>query len=100
MERGGSGGTTLWTIPNLLSFYRLVAAPMVLVLVDLDRQCLFASLFLVSLISDILDGLNARLFHLQTPLRRPARFLGRHGHLLGGPGAWALPLPTLLLAGF
>ncbi len=61
------GQPPLWTVPNLLSFYRLAAAPVLLVLVVLDQQPLFAVLFLVSLVSDILDGLIARLFHLQTP---------------------------------
>lgn len=60
-------GTPLWSIPNLLSFYRLVASVPLAVLVGTGDQPLFALLFLVSLISDILDGLIARLFHLQTP---------------------------------
>lgn len=60
-------GAPLWTVPNILSFYRLVAAVPLAVLVVTGDQPLFALLFLVSLISDILDGLIARLFHLQTP---------------------------------
>ncbi len=62
-----TGQPPLWTVPNLLSFYRLAAAPVLLVLVLIGDQSLFALLFMVSLISDILDGLIARLFHLQTP---------------------------------
>jgi phosphatidylglycerophosphate synthase len=61
------GQPPLWTVPNLLSFYRLAASPVLLALVVMDQQPLFAVLFLVSLVSDILDGLIARLFHLQTP---------------------------------
>ena len=60
-------GAPLCTVPNILSFYRLAAAVPLAVLVVTGDQPLFALLFLVSLISDILDGLIARLFHLQTP---------------------------------
>jgi cardiolipin synthase len=58
---------SLWTVPTLLSFYRLLAAPLMLGLVVRGDASLFTPLFLVSLISDILDGLIARVFHLQTP---------------------------------
>ena len=55
-------------IPNMLSIYRIIAAPGLLVLVILGEENLFKWLLLVSLISDILDGVIARVFHLQTDL--------------------------------
>jgi CDP-diacylglycerol--glycerol-3-phosphate 3-phosphatidyltransferase len=45
----------------------LLAAPVLAFLVLRGHRDLFTPLFLVSLVSDILDGLIARLFRLQTP---------------------------------
>ncbi|HTO65359.1 MAG TPA: CDP-alcohol phosphatidyltransferase family protein [Bradyrhizobium sp.] len=53
-------------IPNALSLYRLVMAPAIAGLAFADRERLFAILIVVSLLTDILDGLIARICHLQT----------------------------------
>lgn len=53
-------------IPNLFSFYRLLAIPFIIwSLVDEDRT-LFITLIAINLITDILDGLIARTFKLCT----------------------------------
>lgn len=56
----------LWTIPNLLSFYRLIIVPVLIVAILNKQEALFAWLFFISLISDILDGWVARTFHLES----------------------------------
>jgi cardiolipin synthase (CMP-forming) len=53
-------------IPNALSFYRLLMAPVISVLALAGYERLFVVLIVVSLATDILDGLIARTFHLQT----------------------------------
>ena len=55
-----------WNVPNALSAYRILALPFIsYALFTADRD-LFILLLSINLISDILDGLIARLFNLQT----------------------------------
>ncbi|WP_306640606.1 CDP-alcohol phosphatidyltransferase family protein [Sanyastnella coralliicola] len=53
-----------WTIPNILSLYRLLMFPVLLWIIYLGKEDLFAILFVVSLITDILDGFIARRFNM------------------------------------
>lgn len=55
-----------WTIPNILSLYRIVIFPFILWLILSGQENLFSLFITISLVSDILDGLIARAFHLQT----------------------------------
>lgn len=54
------------TIPNLLSFYRLLTFPIILWLIFTGDEKLFITLFCINLITDILDGWIARTFHMQS----------------------------------
>lgn len=56
------------TIPNILSAYRIFVFPLVLYFVIGNHEQLFVIFLIISLITDILDGLIARLFHMQTEL--------------------------------
>ena len=53
-------------IPNALSFYRLLAFPVILYLAIAGYAQAFAVLIVINLITDVLDGLLARLFKQQT----------------------------------
>ena len=55
-----------WTIPNILSLYRIVIFPVILYLLLRKNESLFAIFITISLITDILDGLIARVFRMQT----------------------------------
>jgi cardiolipin synthase len=55
-------------IPNMLSVYRLASLPVLLYLIYVGNQHLFAILFCVNLITDILDGFIARKFNAATPI--------------------------------
>lgn len=60
---------SLWRhLPNAISIARLGAAPVVLASIFQHRIDLFRWLLLACLLSDILDGLIARGFHLTSPL--------------------------------
>jgi cardiolipin synthase len=59
-------GPILRNVPNALSAYRLVMAPVLAGLALSGHQRPFVILIVVSLVSDILDGLIARAFGLQT----------------------------------
>lgn len=59
---------TIWTIPNILSIYRLLVFPVLIFLILGRYTQLFALLFSMSLITDILDGWIARTFHLESEL--------------------------------
>lgn len=53
-------------IPNILSFYRILALPFLIYSVYYSKDELFILLLSINLISDILDGLIARTFKLET----------------------------------
>lgn len=53
-------------IPNALSAYRLLALPFIIYSIVAANKHLFIILISINLITDILDGLIARLFHLKT----------------------------------
>jgi cardiolipin synthase (CMP-forming) len=56
----------IYNVPNFLSFYRLLSFPFILYLIYNGDEKLFAILLCINLITDILDGLIARVFHLKT----------------------------------
>ncbi len=58
--------TLLRNIPNLLSAYRLLAFPVLMWMIYAGNDAVFILLLSISLVTDILDGLIARLFKLQT----------------------------------
>ena len=59
----------LWRqVPNAISLARLCATPVLLFASMARQEALFKWLLLACLLSDILDGLIARVFRLQTPL--------------------------------
>ena len=56
----------IWNLPNVISLYRLVSFPFLFYLIYINNESLFALLLCINLVSDILDGLIARVFKLQT----------------------------------
>lgn len=58
----------IYNIPNALSFYRIVALPFIVYAIITGNREVFILLLSINLISDILDGLIARLFKLETAL--------------------------------
>ena len=56
----------IFNVPNLLSFYRLLAFPVVLFFACSGNEKLFSIFLCINLVTDILDGLIARAFKLQT----------------------------------
>lgn len=58
--------TLLRNIPNLLSAYRLLSFPVLVWMIFTGNDAVFILLLSISLVTDILDGLIARLFRLQT----------------------------------
>ncbi|MBW6478502.1 MAG: CDP-alcohol phosphatidyltransferase family protein [Bacteroidales bacterium] len=58
--------TSKINIPNILSFYRLISFPVILIFALLGYESLFVVLLVINLITDILDGLIARMLKQQT----------------------------------
>jgi len=56
----------IYNVPNFLSFYRLLTFPLVLYFIYTGEENLFAIFLCVNLVTDILDGLIARMFNLKT----------------------------------
>jgi cardiolipin synthase (CMP-forming) len=59
---------TVFTVPNLLSGYRIVVFPFIFWLIWSGQERLFAWFLVISLLTDIADGWIARHFNLQTEL--------------------------------
>lgn len=57
-----------WNIPNTLSLYRLIVFPFIMWLIITGRQELFAVFIAISLVTDLLDGIIARVFKMQTKI--------------------------------
>jgi len=55
-------------IPNALSVYRIVALPFIIYTIATGNKQLYITLLSINLITDILDGLIARTFKLETEL--------------------------------
>lgn len=55
-------------LPNLISAARILSVPVLVVLAWRHQESAFTWLLLAALLSDILDGLIARTFHLVSPL--------------------------------
>ena len=58
----------IYTVPNFLSLYRLLSFPFVMYLAFSNNERLFAIFLIINLITDALDGIIARMFHVQTEL--------------------------------
>ncbi len=58
----------VFTVPNVLSFYRLAMAPVIIGLALGEERTLFIVLLCVSFATDVLDGFIARTWHLCTAL--------------------------------
>lgn len=56
------------TIPNIISFYRLLADPVILYFIIADKEKLFAIFLIINLLSDALDGYLARKLKQETEL--------------------------------
>ena len=56
------------TIPNILSFYRIISFPVVLYFAIIKSELVFAILLIINLITDALDGFIARKFNMQSEL--------------------------------
>jgi cardiolipin synthase (CMP-forming) len=59
-------GENILNLPNLISFYRLIMFPVILLLAILGHEHWFVVLICINLVSDILDGFIARTFKLVT----------------------------------
>ncbi len=57
-----------WTIPNLITSYRLLMVPVILYFVISGQEKLFAIFLVINLLSDIIDGYIARRFKMTTEL--------------------------------
>jgi cardiolipin synthase (CMP-forming) len=55
-------------LPNIISVLRMISVPFMLFFVFSENEMIFKWILFFSLISDILDGLIARVFKLQTEL--------------------------------
>lgn len=72
-----------FNVPNVLSFYRILALPFIFYTIYSSQKSLFITLISVNLISDILDGYIARKFKLETEIGARLDSLADIGTYLG-----------------
>ena len=58
----------LYTVPNLLTFYRFLSAPAIIWFIVTGRQMLFVIFIIINLVTDALDGFFARRLKQHTDL--------------------------------
>jgi cardiolipin synthase len=58
----------IWTIPNMISAYRLIIDPVILYFILSGKENLFAIFLTINLLSDALDGFLARKLKQETEL--------------------------------
>lgn len=56
------------TVPNVLSLYRLLVFPLVMLLIVLGKETFFAVMLVISLNTDVWDGWIARRFNQRTAI--------------------------------
>ena len=80
---------SLWTVPNLLSFFRLACAPLLVLSGLAEGPILFFVLLSLMLISDALDGFLARRWHQTTALGAKLDSYGDYAtYIAVALGAW------------
>jgi cardiolipin synthase len=58
----------IFNVPNALSVYRMIALPFIVYTIATGNKQMYITLLSVNLVTDILDGLIARTFKLETEL--------------------------------
>ena len=81
-------------IPNILSLYRLISAPFILLLIYLGYENTFIILFVINQISDTLDGYIARKYKLESEIGSLLDSYADIGsYIIAFAGIWKFP-PT------
>jgi len=57
-----------WTIPNVITSYRLFMAPVILYFIISRQENLFAIFLVINLLTDVIDGYIARRFKMETEI--------------------------------
>jgi len=57
-----------WTIPNVITSYRLFMAPVILYFIISGQEALFAIFLVINLLTDVIDGYIARRFKMETEI--------------------------------
>jgi cardiolipin synthase len=74
--------TRRWNVANLISLYRILAIPALVTMIVTHNRPVFTTLLIVSLVSDIADGLIARSFNMRTELGARLDSIGDMGTYL------------------
>jgi CDP-diacylglycerol--glycerol-3-phosphate 3-phosphatidyltransferase len=57
-----------WTIPNMITSYRLLMFPVILYFIISDKEKLFAIFIVINIVTDWLDGKIAKWFKMETEI--------------------------------
>ena len=57
-----------WTIPNMITSYRLIVFPLILYFALTGKENLYVTFIVINLVTDFLDGYIARKLHMETEI--------------------------------
>jgi cardiolipin synthase len=87
----------IYTIPNLITIYRLLVFPLILYFAIARKESLFAVFLTINLLTDAIDGYIARRFKMETELgARLDSFADNLTYLLFFVGIYVFKLDDLL----
>ncbi|MCU0460310.1 MAG: CDP-alcohol phosphatidyltransferase family protein [Bacteroidales bacterium] len=85
-----------WTIPNIITLYRLLMVPVILWFAIAKHETLFAVFLVINLVSDIIDGYVARRFKMETEIgARLDSFADNFNYLLAFLGMFIFKMDDL-----
>jgi cardiolipin synthase (CMP-forming) len=87
----------IFTIPNILGFYRLLMFPVILWFALSGRELLFAIFLIINLLTDVADGIIARRFHMETEFgAKLDSFADNFNYLLAMTGIFVFKLEEFM----
>jgi CDP-diacylglycerol--glycerol-3-phosphate 3-phosphatidyltransferase len=86
----------IWNVPNVLSLYRIAAAPVMVVLAVMGQSNAFLWFYASTLLSDALDGFVARRMHACTELGARLDSWGDFAIVLAVPVGGLLLWPEII----
>lgn len=87
----------IFTLPNMLGFYRLLMFPVILWFALSGREILFAVFLVINLLTDVADGIIARRFNMESDFgARLDSFADNFNYLLAFVGIYVFKLDDFM----
>jgi cardiolipin synthase (CMP-forming) len=96
-KKFGMKKSGILNIPNIISLYRILISPLIVYFIIIEQESLFAVFLVLNLISDVVDGIVARRYNLESEFGARLDAMGDYvTYLLGFAGIYVFKLDELL----